>query len=219
MSKDSRYKVPSIEKFINRIIGFIFYWRLIWVFIALSVIIVFAIHAYNNSIKIDRLQDFSIVLTGGSIMIGIFYSLINYEHNQIKFKHDVKSSKEILTYSTANKMHENELMSNFQAVRIFYSENEGCFKDANWTKIDDFWKEKKEARLSFIIILNYLECISIGVEQNIMDEMFMKEFFKTLFIDYLIKYGTYIDHMCAEQKTNRIFKHFVKLATKWKNEE
>ena len=32
--------------------------------------------------------------------------------------------------------------------------------------------------------IDYLECVSIGVSQEMMDEDFVKDFFKTIFLEY-----------------------------------
>ena len=148
----------------------------------------------------------------------IFYSIINYEHNQLKFKHEKKASRELLTFTTASKMHENELMNNFKVIREFYAENSQLFLESRWNEIDALWKSSPNKRFSFIIIFNYFESISIGLEQDIMDETFMKEFFKTVFRDYLLKYGTYLDYERITHRSDRIYQSFTRIATKWKSD-
>lgn len=108
-------------------------------------------------------------------------------------------------------------MNNFRILRTFYAENSNSFLQSNWQEIEQLWKVHPDSRTSFIIIFNYLETISIGIEQEIMDEIFMKEFFKTIFKEYLSKYGTYLDYIRRVQ-SDRIYRNFTKMALKW-NEE
>lgn len=166
----------------------------------------------------DKLKNAALVLTGGSIIIGIFYSIINYEHNQLKFKHDVKTSREVLTFTTATKMYDKEMINHFRNVKTFYQTNKEFFVQNRCLEIDRLLTEETEKRVSFIVLFNYLEGISVGINQGIMDEVFMKEFFKTLFRDYSQYFGLYLDFLRKESNSPRIFRHFTALAERWNKE-
>lgn len=216
---EQRYKVPSAEKAVNKFIAFVFYYRLAFVIISVIAIVIIAVIQYKVSPPGDKLKNAALVFTGGSIIIGIFYSIINYEHNQIRFKHDVKTSREILTFNTACKMHDMEMINHFRAIKAFYQENKNLFVQNRCDEIDKLLKgEKADTRISFVVIFNYLETISIGVQQGIMDEDFMKEFFKTVFRDYYKFYGTYIEFSRKEYNSPRIYRPFTNLAEKWGKE-
>jgi hypothetical protein len=154
------------------------------------------------------------VLTGGSIMIGIFYSIINYEQNLLKFKYDKKSLKETLTYNTSCKMHEPEMMRHSMAIKKFYDDNIQIFRENRCAEIENLLKEDTGVRLSFIIMMNYFEAVSVGIEQGIMDERFIKEFFKTIFTNYLTRFGSYIEYI-KQTAGQRVFKSFIKVASRW----
>ena len=68
------------------------------------------------------------------------------------------------------------------------------------------------------MVLNYLEAISIGVEQRIMDEHFMKQFFTTIFRNNYNRFGPYIEYVKKQNGTNRVFNSFIELAKKWEKE-
>lgn len=211
----SRYKLPQVEDTLNKFLKFIYYYRLLFVVIALALISYIDYKVWINYAKDDQLKNAALVLTCGSIIIGIFYSIINYEHNQLKFKHEIKASRDLLTFSTACKMHENELMCNFRNVREMYALNEDYFFQSKWQDVEKLWKESPDTRTSFVIVFNYFEAISLGIEKEIMDEEFMKGFFKTIFREYSSKYGTYLEYIRNKEKNERIFQHFTKLVIKW----
>lgn len=96
------YSIKGLEKIINDIVGFIFYYRLVVVIAVITFTVLFSIQVYNTSSLEEKLKNLSIVVACGSIIIGIFYSVINYEHNQIKFKHDISSARNALSYTTAS---------------------------------------------------------------------------------------------------------------------
>lgn len=100
----SRYKLPGLENNLNKFLRFIYYYRLAFVLLALILISYLDYKVWCNYSQDDQLKNAALVLTCGSIVIGIFYSIINYEHNQLKFKHEVKASRELLTFTTASKM-------------------------------------------------------------------------------------------------------------------
>mgnify|MGYP001793455455 FL=1 len=175
-----------------------------------------AIISYCYSIGDERLKNFALILNCGSIIIGIFYSLINYEHNQLKLKHDVQSAKETLTFNTACKMHDEKMIMHFKKVRNFYIENKTLFDQSKMDEIDKRITPD-ENWISFIIVFNYLESIAIGINQYIMDEDFIKEFFKSLYLELYYNYGTFIVHLRKERGVQDIFKGFTDLAINWES--
>jgi hypothetical protein len=217
--QDYKYNIPPVEKAINQLVKFIFYYRLVFVLAALLFTIVTALHVYQSALPGERLKNSALIITFGSIIIGIFYSILNYEHGQLKFRHDVKVSRETLTFTTSCKMHEADTIRHFKNIKVFYDDNKASFIQANFLGIQQKLKDNPEARTSFVLLFNYFEGISIAVLQGIMDESFMKEFFKTVFIEYHQYYGGYITHLRNEIKSSRVFYHFTQVAEKWQEEE
>lgn len=118
---------------------------------------------------------------------------------------------------TACKMHEVDTIQHFRNIKAFHTKNKNLFTDKRFSEIDTQLGtvENASIRDSFIVVFNYFEGISIGIEQGIMDEIFMKEFFKTLFNDCANDYGTYIEYLRVERKSSRIFHRFTALAQRW----
>jgi len=212
------YKIPPVEKAINRLVKFIFYYRLVFVLGALVIISFTGAHVYQLNPPGERLKNAALIITFGSIIIGIFYSILNYEHNQLKFRHDIKVSRETLTFTTSCKMHEAETILHFKTLKGFYDNHRGRFVTGNFIEVQRAFKDDPNARTSFIVLFNYFEGISIAVQQGIMDEGFMKEFFKTVFIEYHKYFGGYINHLRNESKSQRIFWRYTQVAEKWRNE-
>lgn len=218
MPAESRYTIPSLERFINRLIGFIFYYRLLLVFLSMVAIVILSICVYNSSDVIDKLKNVAIILTGGSIIIGIFYSIINYEHNQIKFNHDKKSTRETLTFNTACRMHETAMVSHIKNVKLFYLNNKELFISNKHLDVAASLAEQEETRISFIIVFNYFEGIALAINQGIIDETFMKKFFKSVFRDHYNFYGSHFLFLRKENNSPDTCIHFTNLASKWIDE-
>jgi len=215
MSQVSRYKIPALEKYVNKFIGFIFYWRLLWVLIAMGVILSLAIHTYNISSLNDKLQDFSIVITGGSIIIGIFYSIINYEHNHSKFERDTKAAKDTLSFNAACDWHRPTMVENLKITKLLYDEHKYLIGDNRAVDFFNILEQDEHARSALVSIFNYLECISLGVKHGILDGEFIEKYFRNVFGLYLRNYGFYIAHRRNVDNAPEIWINFTRLAQKW----
>lgn len=172
----------------------------------------------SHSAPEDKLKNLAVVLTGGSVMIGIFYSIINYEHNMHKFNHDVQTQKELLTFSTASLAYKTETVLQLGQLHAFYNKHELKFENNLMSDVYDEVKKDGDTNIAMIVIFNYFESISIGMEQGIMDESFMKGFFKTSFIGIYNKFGCYIEFLQIKNNSSRIFWKYVAISKKWKFE-
>lgn len=210
----SRYKLPALEGGLNKLLSFLHYYRLLMVLLAVVGTVYLTYFVWNQSTEADKLKNAAVAVTCGSIIIGIFYSLINYENNQNKFKHDVKTSKELLTYNTACKMYDKEMLEHFRVAKIFYEKNKSLFVTGDSPAIDKLFESDWLSRQSLIVTLNYLEVISIGVNQGIIDEEFIKQFFLTIFKDNHGRYGPYLEGVRITRGSS-IYSHFTTLAKSW----
>jgi len=130
---------------------------------------------------------------------------------------NVKTSRELLTYNTSCKMYDSEMLEHFRISKKFHEENKSLFETGDVSKIDAKFEEDYKSRQSTIVVLNYLEVISIGINQLIIDEEFMKQFFKTIFKENLGRYGTYIDRVRVK-KGNTIYQNFTLVSERWRAE-
>ena len=213
-----RYKIPPVEHAVNRMVKSIFYYRLLFVAGALAITIFTGAHVYQASAAAEALKNTGLIITFGSVVIGIFYSILNYEHSQLRFRHDVQVSREILTFTSSCRMHEAETIEHFRLLKSFYDDNRSLFQRGDYAEVHYCFKKSQQARISFIVLFNYFEGISIGVQQGIMDEAFMKEFFKTVFTEYHKYFNGYIDYLRNEARAPAIFRRFTQVAEKWRNE-
>lgn len=215
---DYKYNIPPVEKAINWLVKFVFYYRLVFVSGALVIISCIGAHVYRINPPGEKLNNAALIITFGSVIIGIFYSILNYEHNQLRFRHDVQSTRETLTFTSSCKMHEAETILHFKVLKGFYDDHRSIFIQANYVEIQRRFKENPQARMAFIVLFNYFEGISIGVQRGIMDEEFMKEFFKTVFIEYHKYFGGYISHLRHQSQSQRVFWRFTQVAEKWSHQ-
>lgn len=212
------YSIKGLDKIINSVVSFIFYYRLVFVLLALGVIYYFEYRVWHSYYADERLKIMATVLTGGSIIIAIFYSILNYEYSQIKFKHDIKTSKDVLTFNTASKTHDPAMIKNFRAIKEFYIKNKHLISENKLDVFHTLLNDDSDTRVSFISILNFFECLSLGIKQGIIDEQFTKQFFKTMFNEYFKYFGTYIEYTRKQFDSPRVFRNFTDLADKWDKE-
>lgn len=208
------YKMPGMEKALNKFLAFLHFYRLMWVLITLVGIGFLTYYVWQQSTDADKLKNAALAVTCGSIILGIFYSLVNYENNQIKIKHDIQTAKELLTYNTSCKMYDKEMLEHFRVAHSFYEANKSLFVTGDSHGIDKLFLADWKTRQSLVVILNYLEVICIGINQGIMDENFIKQFFSSIFRNNYGKFGPYLESMRIA-KGGSVYSHFTRVAKKW----
>jgi hypothetical protein len=68
-------------------------------------------------------------------------------------------------------------------------------------------------RSSLVCVLNFFEHMAISIERKVVDEDYIKDFFKSIFIDYHSIYRFYITY--ERKKESRLWIKFSNLAEKW----
>ncbi|HTN38158.1 MAG TPA: DUF4760 domain-containing protein [Arachidicoccus sp.] len=205
----------SQEKWVNKFIQNIYKFRILIVTLIMIAINILGYFTWSGATIAEKLKNFITLLGGASIIIGIFYSILNYENNQIKIKNDSKVSKEILTFSTATKSYDSHMTQCFAKIHLFYDENINLLQNGQHGLFEQKINADIEVKSAWLIVLNYFECICAGIDQGIMDEEFMREFFQTIFKNYQRMFSNYIDYLRRERKTERIFSHFTQTCQKW----
>ncbi len=219
MTRNSyKYKLPPVEKAVNRLVSLVFYYRLLFVLGALVVTGLAGAHVYYLASPAEGMQRAALIVTFGSVIIGIFYSILNYEHNQLRFRHESQVTRDTLTFTCSCKMHEADTILHFKALKVFYDTHRASFAAANYATVKRLFREQQEARIAFIVLFNYFEGISIGLQQGIMDEAFVKEFFRTVFIEYHQYFGGYIHYLRNDMRSQRVFCRFTEVAERWRQE-
>jgi len=216
-NQNTSYSINGLERILNSAINFIFYYRLVVVVIAIVFLIISAVSISNSSTDNDKLKNISIVLACGSVVIGIFYSVINYEHSQIKFRHDIKASRNSLSFNAASEWFKPSMVENLKITKVLYVQHRHLIDENKAAEFSKILDENEQARSALVSIFNYLECIAIAVNENILDESFMKKYLSGVCVNYIIDYGFYIDYKRNVNKSAQIWINFTNLARKWQD--
>lgn len=216
---ENSYSLTGFEKAINVTVQFFFYYRMIWVIAAISAIIVFSIIAWKSSIPQDQIKNLTTVLTCGSIILGIFYAILNYEINYFKYKRDRILAKKQASFQIASEWHKDSIVKNLKITKKLYEQHKHLIEQNKSKEFSEILDNDEDARAALISIFNYLECISLGVSEGIHDEHFMHGFFRSLFISYLNDYDFYIQYRRKKYNNANMWIKFSELATKWRNGE
>lgn len=73
-----------------------------------------------------------------------------------------------------------------------------------------------ESRAAIMAVLNYFENLSEGVLQGVLDEAYLKEIFKTMFLKYSVNLKPYFEVIETRDGENGIFKSFQNVAGRWR---
>jgi hypothetical protein len=203
------------EKLIKKIIETVFVIRYWIVIIMLIVLIAFTYKIYY--LKDSTIRDTVAVFAGGAVLITIFYHILNYEYSQRKFKHEIKSSRDILSFNTAMDWQKEFLTKSCDLSIDFYEKNKELLQDGLYRKFHEEInkEENNQYHSALLTVLNFFESISLGVKQEIMDETFIKGFFQSLFVGQLNKYRGYINYRRELKQNPKILCNFTELSEKW----
>lgn len=212
------YSIAGLDKVINGTIDFVFYYRLIFVLACITGVIILMLRTVHQSAPPDELKNAVLVLTGGSIIIGIFFSLLNYEYNHNKNKRDVKTAKAILSFNTALEWHKPHIVENLKITKTMYDTHKHLIESNKSSEFFDLLEKDEKARAALVSIFNYLECVAVGVDQGIMDANFIKTFFCSLFKTYYSDYEFYISYRRKKYSNPKTWVNFTNLAQQWNSE-
>ena len=203
------------EKIVRKLIEVIFiarYWLIFLLIVALGYI------TYYVSKKPEiEIRDIVAVFTGGAVVITIIYHILNYEYAQRKFKFDIKSSRDLLSFNIAIEWQKEFLSKNTFELYKFYIKYKSLLENG---LMQDFQNEldkdeNEEFYNSLLTVLNFLESVCLGVKQGIMDEDFIKGFFQSVFSVNYSRYKVYIEYRRNLHQNANIWKNFTELNEKW----
>lgn len=205
------------EKIVRKIVEIAFivrYWAL---FILLGVLGFVTYRVYSFSKPDNQIRDTISVFTGGAVLITLFYYFINYEYTQRKFKYDIKSSKDLLSFNIAMEWQKEHMTKNLAILYKFYCKNKSLLEDGKCRKFQKRLDspEYEESYSSLLVVLNFMESVSLAVKQGIMDEEFIKGFFGSVFIMQYNRYQPYIEYRRKNIQNPKIWENFTYLSNKW----
>jgi len=190
-------------------------YKFLLLFIILIIILGFFLHFRGHSI--DKVAS---ITTGCFVVLTIFFSILSYEYNASKNLQDNQASRNLLTYTTSIEWYKPPLTGYTKLHYQHKKEIESFTKIGNTGGLYEYLskEENTDLRIAITSILNYFEGISLGVSKKLIDEAFINEFFHELFITYYNKYQPYIQYRRDNiEKSQDIWKHFIKLASDWKS--
>ena len=184
---------------------------------AVGVIAVFSFIAWNNSLYVDRIKNVASVLTGGSIVIGIFYAILNYEINYYKYKKDKVFARKQASFQIASEWHKDSIVRNLKLTKKLYEKHEHLIHENKSSQFSELLDNDEEARAALLSMFNYMECVSLGISEGIHDEEFMYGFFRGIFVSYLNDFEFYILFRRKKYNNPNMWIEFTSLAGKWRN--
>jgi hypothetical protein len=216
MKPQNRYSLSGFEKVINDIIQWFYYYRLIFVTIAIIGIVVLNVIEWNGSSPGDQLKNSAIIFTCGSIIIGIFYSIINYEAIHYKTLRDVSLAKKTLSFSSAFEWHRDAMVAHLKIIRQLYDKNKHLIDENKSKEFSELLDSDESARSAFVCVFNFLECISLGCDEDILDEGLIKGYFGTVIIMLTRDFEFYINYRRKKNNAPDTWIKLTLLAQKWR---
>ena len=192
--------------------------RAILIFLAFILLILLACYLQHEEPDLKKSEIFKIV-NSGLVIIGVMYSILTYESNQIKNWHDTRVRKSSATYNAIGEWHVSPMMDYSKICKEFESKKEyQLLKDDIEMFMQEFNKSINfEYRRSLICILNYFESMAAGIGEDLMDEIFMKKFFRKIFYDFYDAYFLFIQERRRINNDHEIWQEFTTLVERWKN--
>jgi hypothetical protein len=213
-----KYTIKALDNVINATVDFLYYYRMVPVCLALIIIGYSTVHVWNVSGAVDKYRNVTTVFTCGSVVIAIFYAILNYENNQLKVKRDRKISRDVLAFNAAFEWYKGNIVEHLKKTKILYDTHKHLIEENKSKEFFEILEGDEAARSSLISILNYCECMAIAIEEDIMDEYLVKKFFCSIFKMYHRDYSFYIDYRRKKNHAPTAWKHFSTLAQKWTSE-
>jgi hypothetical protein len=205
------------DRLIKELLDNFFKIRYFFIICCLGFIIYIGLHLRHQNAPF---KDIVSVVTGCALSITLLYSILTYEHNQIKYKSESKNARDLLTFTTAVEWHRPPLVDYVISIYTFAEANKSCLEEKSAKKFHELLEheDNKEARKALVAIFNYMESISLGVKQELMDEHFIKGFFGSIFGKYYFEYHFYIEYRRSIRNNMRIWNNFTTLAERWVKE-
>ena len=203
------------EKIIRQVIDYMFIVRYWVVLILMSGLVWFTYHVYV--LPGTTIRDAVAVFAGGSVLITVFYQLINYEYTQRRFKYDIKTSQNLLSFNVVLEWQKDYMTKHTNDLRNFWMKHKCFLEDGMPRKFQEELDkpENDGPYTSLMVVFNFLESVSLGIRQGIMDEEFVKGFFQSMFIKQYHRYQPYIEYRRRETQNPKIWENFTYLSDKW----
>jgi hypothetical protein len=174
-------------------------------------------------------HDFKDVLSfviGGVGFITLFLTILNVHqsteanHTKIlfdkqKFENDTASNKLNIAYSMASDWFKSMTIYARTGFR-FIEDNRKFIMNGDLKTFNKRLTESEDARLAVNATLNYFEAISNAIRREMVDEKFLQDFFKSIFLTYHENLASYIHFKRKKMNNDRLFECFTHVCDRWK---
>ena len=209
------YSIAAIEQLLNGFIHFVFYYRLILVTAAIATLAITSVRVWKHAAAGEQIKSISIVFGLGSVVIGIFYAILNYENNQLKYRKDEKKAMYTLCYHSVSEWHQPGMVANLKITRQLYDQHQHLIDDNRGREFFEILEQNEAGRSALVSILNYFECISMGIRRGLLDDDYMRSSFMTIAHTYLTNYGFYIKYRRAVHRSPSMWINFTNMVESW----
>lgn len=218
VSANKSYSLTGIEKIVNQAIRWVFFYRILFVGVAVIFTSVAAILVWKQSPFEYRAANLVAVLTGGSIVIAIFYAVLNYEMSYSRYAMGQLNARKQAAYAAAIQWYQPSVVHHLKITKKFYEKYRYLIQENRSREFSEMLDSHEEARAALLSIFNHLECIALGVEEGIHDEWFIRQFFRGIFVAYLNDYEFYIVFRRKLTNNPSIWVGFTDLAYRWRHQ-
>jgi hypothetical protein len=147
------------------------------------------------------------------------YSILTYESNKVKIRHDIRVNKCSATFKAIGEWYVSPMLDHIKICKDFE-----CKKEYQLLKNDiaAFIVELEKPvnldyRKSLFCIFNYFESTALAVNEGLMDELFIKKYFRGTFFEFYDAYFLFIEIRRKIKNDQEIFSEFTNLVNKWKS--
>jgi hypothetical protein len=192
--------------------------RAVLVFFAFILLIGLARYLHGEEPELKK-SEIVKILNGGLVIIGIMYSILTYESNQVKIRHDIRVSKSSTTFKAMKEWNSSPMIDYMKICKDFQNKKEyKLLKNDIAAFIVEFEKPvNQEYQKSLFCILNYFETMAVGINEDLMDEEFMRKYFCNIFFEFYDTYYPFIKGIRKTKKDFSILSEFTNLVNKWRN--
>lgn len=218
VSANKSYSLTGVEKTLNQAIRWVFFYRMLFVGLAVVLTAVAALLVWRHSSSEYRAANLMAVLSGGSIVIAVFYAVLNYEMSYSRYEAGQLSVRKQAAYAAAIQWYQPSVVHHLKVSKKFYEKYRYLIQENRSREFSEMLDSHEEARAALLSIFNHLECIALGVEEGIHDEWFIRQFFRGIFVAYLNDYEFYIVFRRKLANNPSIWVGFTDLAHKWRHQ-
>lgn len=192
--------------------------------ISLSVAFIIVIIGYANFLHQTEpklaLSELAKFVVSGLVVVGLFYSILAYEFGVKKSKLDRRVQKGQSTFNILSTWYNSPLIDYSKVIDSFEKSDKYSLLKNNIEEFEKYFEDVDksiELRNAYRGIFNHFEIISAGIKEEVIDETFVKRYFKDIFFAYYEDWIAFI--VRRRQKNPDAFLEFTTLVENWRKEK